>query len=320
MKKLPALDWLLEEDQPSIRYLALMQILGREEHDPEVRTSKKQIPKKGWAKEILAKEDPSGGWASSEGVYKSRHYGTHWMLLILSDLGLTKSYPAIARNCEQWIKRLAKPDGGFGFEAGKRSHLCIAGNVTRALIKFGYIDHPRVKRSLQWLIENQSEKGGWSCSGKGSNLDSWEALSGIAEYPRERWTRSMRNAVEKGAEYYLQSELHRQGGRYEPWYRFHYPVHYYYDLLVGLDFMTRLGYINDKRMDYAISLLKQKRRPDGKWNLDAVHPDVEGWVARLYRDRPESAPKPFALETAHTASKMITLGAMRVLHRLGESI
>src|SRR3989442_2880155 len=45
----------------------------------------------------------------------------------------------------------------------------------------------------------------------------------------------MKSAVELGAEYYLGKELHKQGGEYPPWYRFHYPVHYYYDLLVGLD-------------------------------------------------------------------------------------
>jgi hypothetical protein len=47
--------------------------------------------------------------------------------------------------------------------------------------------------------------------------------------------------VERSAEYYLERELHIQGERYEPWYRFHWPVHYYYDLLVGLDCLTALG-------------------------------------------------------------------------------
>ena len=61
----------------------------------------------------------------------------------------------------------------------------------------------------------------------------------------------MKSAVEKGAEYFLERELHIQGDRYEPWYRFHYPVHYYYDMLVGLDFMTALGYADDRRMEFA---------------------------------------------------------------------
>ncbi|MGH2638920.1 MAG: hypothetical protein ACRDF4_06525 [Rhabdochlamydiaceae bacterium] len=79
----------------------------------------------------------------------------------------------------------------------------------------------------------------------------------------------MKQAVDKGAEFFLERE-HKQGDRYEPWYRFHYPFHYYYDLLVGLDFMTALGYTSDKRLEFAISLLKKKKRPDGRWNLDKI--------------------------------------------------
>ena len=62
MKGTKAVDWLLEEDQPSIRYLTLTQILGRPEDDPEVRTAREKIPKKGWAADILAKQDPRGYW------------------------------------------------------------------------------------------------------------------------------------------------------------------------------------------------------------------------------------------------------------------
>jgi len=117
--------------------------------------------------------------------------------------------------------------------------------------------------------------GGWDCFHRSGTLDSWEPLSAFAVYPREKWTRSMKHAVERGAEFFLERQLHRQQSRYEPWYRFHYPVHYYYDLLVGLDFMTDLGHSKDKRLGYATSLLRKKRRADGRWNLDAINPEAE---------------------------------------------
>jgi hypothetical protein len=123
----------------------------------------------------------------------------------------------------------------------------------------------------------------------------------------------MRECVEKGAEYFLSRELHHQGTRYAPWYRTHYPVHYYYDLLVGLDFMTALGYGGDPRMRYATEWLRSRRRPDGVWNLDAVHPDVGSAMRRYYRDHPSDRPIPFALETVGRPSKMVTLTAMKVL-------
>ena len=43
------LDWLLEPDQPSIRYLSLTQLVEKSETDSEVREAKARIPSAGWA-------------------------------------------------------------------------------------------------------------------------------------------------------------------------------------------------------------------------------------------------------------------------------
>jgi len=313
-----ATDWLLEEDQPSVIYLALTKLLEKSEDDPEVRSAKELITERGWAADILAKQDPGGYWVSKENLYKPKYLSTNWILLILSDLGVTKKDPRIAKTSEIWIKAFSKPDGGFAMEGSKTGHLCTAGNTVRALVKFGYVDHPRVKSCFEWFVKTQAKLGGWSCFGSGRNLDSWEAMSAFAVYPREKWTNGMEEAVEKAAEFYLERELHVQGDHYEPWYRFHYPVHYYYDLLVGLEFMTSLGYGRDKRLGHAIEVLKKKRRKDGRWNLDAVHPDAEGGVGEFYAKHPKQAPTPFALEKVGEPSKMITLRAMIVMKRLRE--
>ncbi len=316
MNQKKVINWLLEEEQPSMRYLALTQLEKRSEKDPEVKSARGAITDRGWAADLLAKQNQDGSWISAERLYVPKYLSTNWMLIILSDLGLTKSEPRIAKACELWMERFSKKDGGFGMDGSKSSHLCVVGNTARALVKFGYEDDQRVKSAFEWFVKNQAKLGGWSCFGSGRNLDSWEPLSAFAVYPRQKWTKNMKECVEKASEFYLERELHKQGDHYEPWYRFHYPVHYYYDLLVGLDFMTALGYTSDKRLDHAISLLKKKRRSDGKWNLDAVHPDVEGAVAQWNAKHPKQAPTPFSLETPGEPSKMITLTAMRVLDRL----
>lgn len=320
----PALDWLLEENQPSIRYLTLTRLLGRRESDPEVRSAREKITRIGWAKDILEKQNPDGSWVRERNLYQPKYVSTNWMLLILSDLGLTRKEPEIELACEMWIKRFATKDGGFGIGGGGQGHLCTAGNMARALVKFGYADHPKVRRAFSWFVNNQAKLGGWSCwtfggHATGRNLDSWEPLSAFAVYPRAKWSRSMKRAVERGADFFLERELHRQGDRYEPWYRFHYPIHYYYDLLVGLDFMTALGYSDDKRLGFAISLLKKKRRKkDGKWNLDSVNPDPESPQGRWNIAHPNQATVNFSLESTGEPSKMITLRALQVLRRIDE--
>jgi hypothetical protein len=313
------IDWLLEKNQPSIRYLTLTQLLERSETDADVQSAKAMIPKVGWAADILAKQHPEGWWVTRESLYQPKYLSTNWMLLILSDLGLTRANPRIRKSCDLWMRRMAKKDGGFGSERWKEGHLCTAGNTARALVKFGYADHPKVKRAFDWMEKYQAGLGGWSCFGSGRNLDSWEPMSAFAALPKQKWTKAMQETVEKGAEFFLERELHKQGAHYKPWLRFHYPIHYYYDLLVGLDFMTALGYTDDLRLNYAIKLLKTKRRKDGKWNLDAVHPDVAGGMADWYKKHPKDRPTPFALEQPGEPSKMITLTALRVLKRLDDN-
>jgi hypothetical protein len=311
--KRDALDWLLEDNQPAIRYRTLTEMLDRMDSDPEAHAVKNEILRKGWAAEVLARRGPRGGWEDDASQYQPKYISTNWMMLILSDLGLTRVEPVVAQLCDLWMRGFAAKDGGLGGNSKGTPHYCVAANMARALIRFGYSDDPRVVTTMERLARDANPKGGWSCWGSGRNLDSWEAMSAFAVYPRAKWTGAMQRSVEKGAEFFLQRHLHQQGGRYAPWYRFHYPIHYYYDLLVGLDFMTALGYAGDPRMGYALKFLRSRRRPDGTWNLDAVHPDVEGPIAAWFADHPRHRPIPFALEKAGEPSKMITLTALRVL-------
>lgn len=302
------ISWLLEKDQPSVRYRALTDLLGRGEDDEDVREARSMIPARGWAADILSAQDPGGWWMSSESLYRPKYLSTNWMLLILSDLGITRADPRVAKACESWMGRFSKSDGGFGVDDDSKSELCLVGNTARALVRFGYEEHPKVISAFDWLVKNQKENGGWHCWGKNGVIDAWEGMSAFAVYPRQRWTRSMKAAVERGAEFYLKRKLHQEGKHYDPWYRFHYPNHYYYDLLVGLDMITALGYSHDPRLEEALKIMNDKRRKDGRWNLDSVHPDA------LYAKDPKYAKRfiPHSLEKARRPSKMITLRALKV--------
>jgi hypothetical protein len=316
------LDWLLQPDQPSIRYLTLTQLLGKSETDSDVREAKKQIPRMGWAADILARRDPAGWWARENNLYWPKYLATNWNLLALSDLGATRSIPKVRASCELWMERSPLKGGGVGGNSNGNGHHCYTGNMARALIRFGYVDDPRVLKALDWLVQTANPRGGWTCwsfgdgPSPGRTLDSWEGLSAFAAFPRSRWTPAMSACVERAAEFYLDRELHRQGARYGPWYRFHWPTHYYYDVLVGLDILTALGYGDDPRLRFALAHLRKKQRADGRWNLDKNHPDVEGSTARWFREHPKDRPVPLAIERADRPSKMITLRALTVLSRV----
>lgn len=316
------LKWLLEPEQPSVRYLTLTQLLGKRESDSEVREARARIPSRGWVAEILSHRSPDGWWVRPKGWLEPRFTGTNWNMLALSDLGASRETPEVRASSEFWMASAPLRGGGVGGFGGGKGHHCYTANMARALIRLGYGDDPRVRNTLEWLVRTAHPKGGWTCRfstdgpATSRSLDAWEGLSAFAAYPRPNWTAAMRGCVERGAEYYLERELHIQGDRYEPWYRFHWPTHYYYDLLVGLDIITALGYTDDPRLRFALDLLRKKRRPDGRWNLDADQPDPDPESARWFAQHPERRPAPLSFETAGRPSKMITLRALTVLSRV----
>lgn len=314
MKK-PVLDWLLEENQPSVRYRTHIDLLGHDRNSPEVREAYADISKKGWAYKILRLQRPGGRWKSKpEGsLYGPKYTATNWMALILSDLGLRKENMRVRKAADLFFKEwLALPSATNIFN----DEVCIVGNTARILTRFGYEDDSRVRKLFDRLVEDQKEDGGWHCFNSViGTLDCWEALAAFAALPKSKRTKKIKNSIERGAEFYLERRLFDDGEKkYAPWFRFHYPNHYYYDVLVGLDVMTRLGYGDDKRLRPALKILNKKRQGDGTWILDKVHPDIDTGARYGLRKKVT----PFALEEAGEPSKWITLTALRVLKKVEE--
>ncbi len=316
-------DWLLEDGQPAVRYFTLVDLLGRREEDPEVRRARSRIPKVGWAAQLLRRQKPKGHWEAREPtdlrgwtrfLQFPQFRSTMWPALVLADLGLTAREPRIRRTAELLFRYKLRLSSPFNFYT---EEVCAVGNLARMLTRFGYGEDRRVRKLYDWLIEDQREDGGWNCApDRPGTLDCWEALAAFSSVPKPKRSRKMEAALERGVEFYLERSLLREGERYEPWFRFHYPTHYFYDVLVGLDVVTGLGYSQDRRLRPALRVLAEKRRPDGRWALDAVHPDVEGGLQKDYEGREI---RPWSLERAGRPSKWITLSALRVQRRVAEA-
>src|SRR5256886_15634119 len=135
----------------------------------------------------------------------------------------------------------------------------------------------------------------------------------LACLPNSKRSGKIEQAISRGAEFYLERRLFQEGRKYVPWFRFHYPNHIYYDILVGLDFITRLGFADDPRLEPALKILKDKRRADGTWLLDRAHPDLgPGEPIHLSVKKV----KPLGLEVPAEPSQRISLTVLRGLERV----
>ena len=311
--------WLLEEDQPAVRCRALVDLLDRRPDDPDVREARARIGKVGWAADQLRQMGPKGYWERREPrnvaewvdfLYFPPYLSTNWRALVLADLGLDSTDPRIRRIAERLFEYKLRLSSPFNFF---HEEVCISANAARMLTRFGYGDDPRVRRLYDWLLDDQRADGGWSCSqGTPGTLDAWEALAAFAALPKPRRSAKMDRAIERGAAFYLERKLFEEGRRYPPWFRLHYPNHYFYDILVGLDVLTQLGFSDDRRLRPALEILRGLRRRDGRWGADRVHPDVPPGT-KIYSDMRKV--RPLVIEPPGRPSKWITLKALSVLKR-----
>ncbi len=279
----------------------------------------KEIGDRGWAASLLAQQLSDGRWSTARStsgeLYRPKFIATNWVAIVLADLGMTRADPRIDRTADLLFERWGSRRGDL---SGRSGEVCVTGNAVRTLIRFGYLDHPAVQRSLDWIVRTQKPDGGWHChpSNKGT-IDAWEGLAALAEVPEGSRTSSIRRAIDRGAEFYLERKLVEQGKTpYAPWFRIHYPNHYYYDALVGLRILTRLGFGTDARLTPALQWLRERQRPDGTWALDATHPDADSTVAYPNDSEPVY---PMMLEPLNEPSQWATVEALCVLARVDGS-
>ena len=304
---------------PSVRARFWVEVDGRSRQDPRARSALAAIGRTGWAASLLNHQMRDGHWVtpgtSARELYRPKYIVTNWLAIVLADLGMNRSDPRIRRTAEMILDRWSKRGGDL---SGRSGEICVTGNAVRTLIRFGYLDHPMVQRSIEWIVRTQKRDGGWHCfPSRTGTLDGWEGLAALAEIPEGTRDESVRRSIERGAEFYLRHHLMDEGRvRYPPWFRIHYPNHYYYDLLVGLRILSRLGYAADSRMAPALRWLRSKRGRDGTWALDAAHPDLDPALAG-YQLR--GLVFPMMLEPLHLPSRWATVEALSILARVENS-
>jgi hypothetical protein len=321
-----ATGWLLENENPSVRYFALTDILDRRISDADVQETKAAIMLTGTVPKILSKENKEGYWATPGKFYAAKYKGTVWQLIVLAELAANGNDERIKRACNFVLKHSQDHEsGGFSpwhnTRTGGGSHAlvipCLTGNMVWSLIRLGYLDDPKTQKGIDWIVRYQrfddavkDAPSGWPydketmCFGRHvCTMGVVKALKALAEIPTERRSADVKETIERGAEYMLQHHIYKRSHdlrrNCKPgWLRFGFPLMYQTDALEMLGILTSLGF-RDKRMQEAVELVVSKQDQQGRWKLQSTF-NGRFQVNIEQKDKP---------------SKWVTLNALRALRR-----
>ena len=85
------LEWLLEKDNPSVRFWTLQQLLDYPVNNFEVLNAQDMMMESYTVKEILRNQEQEGYWVHEEDMYLPKYKATTHQLLILSEYGCRRT-------------------------------------------------------------------------------------------------------------------------------------------------------------------------------------------------------------------------------------
>jgi len=300
--------WLLEPENPSVRYFTLIDILDQPVDAPQVVAARKSIPTWPPVAALLAAQKGDGYWVKRD-YCLPKNYGTFWVLSILADLGLTAKNEHIRQGCE-FLFAHQREHGGFcrrryipgrGTDWETQDAPCTQARIVRFLRQFGYGNDPRTRLAVNWLLLNQRDDSMWLCN----RTDRHGCLRATLDYLRAAALEpetAAHPATARAAAVICDLLMEPRMGRYhvgELWTVLGYP-YFGYGVISALDALTRLGYtLEQPKVALAMEYLLSRQLPNGAWPLDQSTP------------RP-----PFGVGQPGEPNKWLTLDALRVIKGL----
>ncbi len=330
------LPWLLEEDTPAVRHVALRVLLGKPEGDPEVRAALAAAMQTRPIADILAAQHPDGYWVKPGSGYSPKYTGTVWQLIFLDQMGADPSDDRVQAACEYVLSHAATAIGGFGASGAKddasvpppsRVIHCLNGNLLRALIDFGRLDDERVQRAIDWQARSITGEGfdqyfrsgasgpNFACAANEQLPCAWgaiKALLGLAAIPPGRREPHVVRAIEHGAAFLLSrdpaaADYPAGWGNARPngsWFKLGFPSGYVADVLQNLQVLCEMGYGSDERLRPAVEWLLGKQDNQGRWKNEYAY------NGKTWGD----------FERQGAPSKWVTLRACRVIQSVSVSV
>lgn len=273
--------WLLEPENPSIRYRTLVELMDRDKADAEAQEARKQIRECEPANKLLASMHQDGYWlqknpATGEVTGEDVEYGsfgsTHFCLAYCAELGLDRSISQIEKAASRYLG-LQKDDGDW------YSHLsCLYGYNIRTFILLGYRDDKRVRKAIDMMLFTARPDGGYLCDlheksrgkpPKSCIRGSVKALLAFAELP-EYWDHERCKQL---AGYFLNRNgiyRSRDKGRFVNYdmERNSFPVTWRTNSWEILYALAKMGYGGDERLNAAWNAMDSKMDASGRYFLD----------------------------------------------------
>jgi len=270
------IDWLLDADA-SIRWQVMRDLTDT---PPEIIAAERsRVALEGWGPWLLDQQRPDGQWG--DGVATPLWWSNLYTLVFLRDLGLDPM-SARARTAIDLVRRNVTWGPGFGdspFFEGEVEP-CINGRVVALGAYFGV----RSDRLVDRLLSEQLADGGWNCEAeRGSVRSSFHTtmcvLEGLLAFEQTIGVdAAITNARSRAHEYLLERRLLRRLSTGEiidrAWTEFAFPPLWHYDALRALDYLRAAGVAPDERVDEGVAIVRERRRPDGRWLLDVRHRDT----------------------------------------------
>jgi hypothetical protein len=276
------LQWLLEPNNPSVRYRTLTEIIGYSANKSEVQQAYNEILDWKPIETIKKAMHPEGYWQVK--VDKNKIVGntaeyrtfntTHWVLGYLAEYGLTRKEEFIELAANRYLN-LQKKDGDFW------QHLsCLYGLNLHTFAKLGFTSDPRIQKVIELVYSSIRDDNGYLCDlhahkkRKGKPVKSCyrgslKVIFGLAEYP-ETWNHPNVKAL---VEYFLNRHIIFKTTNFDEFVvdnagAMVFPFTYREGFIEILYSLLKMGYTNHPKMQKAWELFESKRFSDNRFRTE----------------------------------------------------
>jgi hypothetical protein len=262
-------DWLLDAETPSIRYLTMRDVLKLSDTDTKMQSDQQAIMIKGPVPVILAKQTATGQWADEQSYYTPKYVSTHWSLTLLTELCVDQSNRQFQQGVEYMLtattermrESLMNQDHGFS---------CFWGNLLRYALYAGRYDDARVQSIIDYAVHDLSN-GHCQCQHNDGYSCAWgvvRTLWGLTALPPESRTLPIQSAIDQALTFLLDSfslieanyPTPDNGKTHPMWFKLNFPLFYQVDILFTLRVLMDLDALDHPAVAKALDWLETLRQ------------------------------------------------------------